>query len=116
MIRRKADRRVERAEHRFGAPGFITVQNLINGDDELNGKGRMLAHTIVGPGSGIGYHEHSGDSEIYYILRGRGEYNDNGAVTTVEAGDVTFTPSGAGHSLTCLGDEPLEIIALILYE
>ena len=42
--------------------------------------------------------------------------NDNGTITQVEAGDVTFTPSGTGHGITNTGDEPLELIALILYE
>ena len=33
----------------------------------------------------------------------------------VEAGDVTFTPAGCGHGIKCVGGEPLELIALILY-
>ena len=65
---------------------------------------------------GIGYHVHAGDGELYYVLSGRGEYSDNGAVTTVEPGDVTFCPPGQGHSILCLGDEPLELITLVLYE
>ncbi len=116
MIRRSSERIVEKPQHKFGAPGFITVRNLINEPEELNGKGRLFSHTSILPGHGIGYHVHVGDGEIYYILSGKGEYNDNGAVTTVEAGDVTFCPPGEGHSILCLGDEPLELITLILYE
>ena len=41
---------------------------------------------------------------------------DNGTITTVEAGDVTFCPPGTGHGILNTGDEPLELIALILYE
>lgn len=115
MIRKSAEKPQERHEHKFGADGFITVRSLINTEDELNGKGRVFAHTTVLPGSGIGYHVHDGDTEIYYVYSGKGTYNDNGVVTTVEAGDVTFTPSGAGHGVTCIGDEPLELIALIIY-
>ena len=89
--------------------------NLERDPDELNGKGRLFSHTTILPGNGIGYHVHAGDSEIYYILHGQGEYSDNGVVTTVAAGDVTFCPAGAGHSLLCTGDAPLEMIALILY-
>ena len=116
MIRRSDARVVERCEHKFGADGFITVRNLIANDGELCGRGRVFAHTTVLPGNGIGYHMHNGDREIYYIFSGKGEYNDNGQLTTVEAGDVTFTPSGCGHGIWCLGDEPLELIALIMYE
>ena len=116
MIRRSNERTVKTVEHRFGAPGFITVQNLINGPEELNGKGSFFAHVHLLPGHGIGYHVHEKDSEIYYILRGKGEYSDNGTMSTVEAGDVTLCPPGAGHSILCAGDEPLEFVALILYE
>jgi quercetin dioxygenase-like cupin family protein len=116
MIRRSSERIVEKPQHKFGAPGFITVRNLINEPEELNSKGRLFSHTSILPGHGIGYHVHVGDGEIYYILSGKGEYNDNGAVTTVEAGDVTFCPPGEGHGILCVGDEPLELIALILFE
>ena len=116
MIRRSSERIVEKPQRKFGAPGFITVTNLINEPEELNGKGRLFSHTTILPGNGIGYHVHVGDGEIYYILSGRGEYNDNGTVTTVAAGDVTLCPPGEGHGILCVGEEPLELIALILYE
>ena len=37
-------------------------------------------------------------------------------IVPIEAGDVTFCPAGTGHGVMCVGDEPLELIALILYE
>ncbi len=116
MIRRKDERKIERNEHKFGADGYITVRSLISGNAELNGKGRMFAHTTVAPHSGIGYHVHEGDMEIYYVLSGKAEYNDNGTITTIEAGDVTFCPSGSGHGVTNNSDEPFDIIALIIYD
>ena len=115
MIRKGNEKHIERVEHKFGADGYITVRNLINSIDELNGKGRVFAHTTVAPHSGIGFHVHEGDTEIYYVLSGKAEYNDNGTITTIEAGDVTFTPSGTGHGINNKGDEPLDIIALIIY-
>lgn len=115
MIRRNHEKIVERPEHKFGAPGYITVRHLIQDNAELNHKGRVFAHTTVLPGHGIGYHVHTGETEIYYVYSGKGEYNDNGTITTIEAGDVTITPSGSGHGVTCVGDNPLELIALILY-
>jgi len=115
MIRKGEDRIVERHEHKFGADGFITVTNLTNSNEELNNKGRVFAHTILLPGCGIGYHVHNNESELYYILKGSGEFNDNGTITKVDAGDFTITPSGSGHALKNTGNEPLEIIALILF-
>ncbi|MGN0829812.1 MAG: cupin domain-containing protein [Candidatus Ornithospirochaeta sp.] len=49
------------------------------------------------------------------MLSGTAEYNDNGVWTTIEQGDVTFTPSGTGHGINNTSDKPLEIIALIIY-
>ena len=115
MIRKSNDKIVERIERKFGAEGYITVRSLTNTDEELNDKGRIFAHTTVAPHSGIGYHVHNGDTEIYYVISGKARYNDNGTWTTIEAGDVTFTPSGTGHGIDNDSDEPLEIIALIIY-
>ncbi len=115
MVRKSDEKQVDRFEHKFGADGYITVRSLINCDKELNDKGRVFAHTTVAPHSGIGYHVHNGDTEIYYVLSGKARYNDNGTLTTIEAGDVTFTPSGTGHGIENDSDEPLDIIALIIY-
>ncbi len=37
------------------------------------------------PGCSLGYHEHHGESETYYIIQGQGEYNDNGKYRPVKA-------------------------------
>lgn len=115
MVRKSEEKLVERADHKFGADGYITVRSLTNSIEELNGKGRVFAHTTVAPHSGIGFHMHEGDTEIYYVLSGKAEYNDNGTIVPIKAGDVTFTPSGTGHGIHNPNDEPLEIVALILY-
>lgn len=115
MIRRSNEKIVETFEHKFNGDGSITVRNLLNSPEEMSGKGRVFAHSTLNPGCGIGYHVHNGDSETYYIYSGVGEYNDNGTLVPVSAGDVTYTAPGAGHALRNTGTEPLEFIALILY-
>ena len=70
MIRKSSEKHSEKVEHKFGADGYIQVRSLINSGEELNGKGRMFAHTTVAPHSGIGYHIHNGDTEIYYRKEG----------------------------------------------
>lgn len=116
MIRKSQEKEAVRKPAPFNGVGEITVRSLLNGPQEMSGKGRVFGHTTVYPGSAIGYHIHIGDSETYYILSGTGEYNDNGTLCTVTAGDVTYCAPGEGHGLKCLGDEPIEMIALILYE
>ncbi len=116
MIRRSNDKQTVRKPAPFEGFGEITVRSLLNGPEEMAQKGRVFAHTTVWPHAGIGYHVHHGDSETYYILSGTGRYNDNGTVTIVHAGDVTYTAPGEGHGIEAIGDEPVEMIALILYE
>ena len=115
MVRKNEELRVVCTEHKFGGPGFSAAKSLITGPAELNNKGRVFTHLHLEPGSGVGYHEHHGDMEIFYILSGHGTYNDNGTIVPVGPGDVTFCPSGAGHALTA-DDEPLDYIALVLFE
>ncbi len=100
----------------FGGDGEITVRSLLDGPNEMYETGRVFAHTTVYPGSAIGYHIHKNESETYYIMSGTARFNDNGNITTVKAGDVTFTGTGEGHGIEAIGDEPVEMIALILYD
>lgn len=115
MVRKSEEKQVVTKPAPFNGVGEITVRSLLNGPEEMSQKGRVFGHTTVYPGAAIGYHVHHGDSETYYILSGTGRYNDNGTMTTVTAGDVTYTAPGEGHGIECIGDEPIEMIALILY-
>lgn len=116
MVRKKEELLSERKPSPFAGKGEITVRNMLNGPEEMYQKGRVFAHTTVYPGSGLGYHIHQNESETYYILSGRGLFNDNGTVVEVFPGDVTFTGAGEGHSIEAIGNEPIEMIALILYK
>ncbi len=115
MIRRSAEKQVDKREGLFGGSGGALVRSLLNGPEEMYEKGRVFAHTTLPPGSSIGFHIHENESETYYFLRGIGEFNDNGTITTIYPGDVTFTGAGEGHGLKNIGKEDLEFIALILY-
>lgn len=116
MIRRQSDVASERKPGPFDGCGEITVRSLLETPEEMYEKGRVFAHTTVYPGSAIGYHVHNQESETYYILSGEAAYNDNGKIVKVKAGDVTFAGDGEGHGIEVLGDQPVEMIALILYK
>ena len=75
---------------------------------------KTFAKATLTPGSEVGYHIHSTDSEAYYILSGVGEYTEGGKTYLVSAGDVSYTPMGEGHGIKNVGKENLEFIALIL--
>ena len=73
----------------------------------------MFAEVTIAPACSLGYHEHHGESETYYIIKGQGEYDDNGTKRPVTVGDKTFTPDGWGHGIANTGDEDLVFMALI---
>ena len=75
---------------------------------------RLFSLIQVKPGEEVEYHTHIGESETFFILSGKGIYNDNGNRVEVSPGMVTLTPSGEGHSIKNTGDEMLVFIALIV--
>ena len=80
----------ERMEAMCGGKGHVLIKHIL-GEKELNGKCGLYAEVTLEPGCSLGYHEHHGESETYYILTGEGNYDDNGRIRPVKAGDVTFT-------------------------
>ena len=116
MIRKRDEKIYDRKPAPFNGTGEICVRSLLDGPDEMYQTGRVFGHTTVYPGSAIGYHVHQNESETYYILSGTAKYNDNGSESIVTAGDVAFCGTGEGHGIEAVGNEPVEMIALILYE
>lgn len=105
----------ERIENMAGGEGHVIIKKLL-GEKELNGKCGLYAEVTIEPECSLGYHEHHGESETYYILQGEGEYDDNGTKRPVKAGDVTFTPDNHGHGLKNTGSEDLVFMALIIMD
>ncbi|MDD4080788.1 MAG: cupin domain-containing protein [Eubacteriales bacterium] len=115
MIRRKAERLVNVSENRYGGSGQVMMTAILNGHEELGGKGRLFSHITLKPGCGIGEHNHEGEWEAFYVLSGQGQLTDNGEIYTLQAGDVHLCPSGHSHGVHNAGSETLEMVALILY-
>ena len=105
---------IEVIPHCEGGDGQATFRHL-KGACEMPDSCKLYAEITVYPGSSIGWHEHHGDSEIYYVLSGTAEYNDNGEIGTVTAGDVTICPTGTGHGIANKTDEVVELVAVIVY-
>jgi quercetin dioxygenase-like cupin family protein len=116
FVRRAAERGTEVKTAVKGGPGRSLNVEILAGEAEMYGKGRLFNEITLEKDCGVGYHLHEGDGEVYLMLTGECEYNDNGTVTTIRAGDVTFTGDGEGHAITNHKDEPAKFIALILYK
>lgn len=104
-----------RVDHASGGKGYILKKPLLN-EQQLNGKCRLYAEVTIPPDCSLGYHEHHGESETYYILSGTGEYDDNGTKRTVTTGDVTFTPDNFGHGIVNIGTDNVVFMALIIVD
>ncbi len=115
MIRKPSECVEEIRKNMRGGDGEVVMLNLLT-PDEFLGKGRVFAKMTIKPGCSVGYHVHDGESEIYYVIKGTGLYNDGGDETTVTEGDVLVTPVGGGHAVGNNSENDLEIIALILFE
>ena len=96
---RKNDEKLFLSRKLFDGEGQVTMRSLLNGAEEMYGKGRVFGHSTLQPGCSIGYHVHHDESETYYFLSGLGEFNDNGNKVVVQGGDVTCTGAGEGHGI-----------------
>ena len=113
MIKRNTDMQKELRERMRDGRGTVEILHVFR-KEELHGASRLFAHLRVPPGASIGYHEHHGEEEIFYILSGSAAVNDNGAAVTVGPGDAVRTVSGTGHAIENTGTGPLELMAVIL--
>ena len=113
MIKRNAAMQKEVRERMREGTGTVEILHVFR-KEELRGKVRLFARLRLPKGASIGYHEHDGEEEVFYILSGSGVVNDNGVATPVGPGDAVLTGGGAGHAIENRGDEPLELMAVIL--
>ncbi len=97
-----------------GGKGSAELHMIVN-ENELCNSGSMYAKVVLAPGASIGWHQHVGETEPYYILSGNGVFTDNdGSRIPVSEGDVCTILPGQSHALENSSDiEPLSLMALI---
>ena len=105
---------VENVQNPCGGKGNMKMEKILS-VEEMKDKCGLFARVTLHPGDVLGYHEHHGNNECYFILSGEGEYDDNGTKRMVRAGDVTWTPDGSGHGHSNKnGKEDIVFMALII--
>ncbi len=116
MIRKNGEYRTELRPEMRGGTGTVKIEHLLDEAGELRGLNRLFARLTLEPGTSIGFHEHIGEAEVFVVVSGTGEIDDNGVKGSVAAGDTILTGFGAGHGVTCTGNEPLVMLAVITQE
>ena len=114
MIIRKEERITQRFENMRGGEGYVKGTPILSPETIYN-KGRLFSHMVLEKNCEIGWHVHQGEGEAYYILKGEAQCNDNGEIVTLKAGDAHFCYDGNGHGIKNVKDEPMEMIALVIY-
>ncbi|MBR2363749.1 MAG: cupin domain-containing protein [Lentisphaeria bacterium] len=115
MIRRADERITEiRNQVRGGNGDAVFAHIWQSGKAELNENMRLYSVITLKKGDSIGFHVHENEDELYFILSGKGLYDDNGAKCELFPGDSTITRSGEGHSIEAAGPEDLVLLAVIV--
>jgi quercetin dioxygenase-like cupin family protein len=113
MLIKSSDRETKTRIAMRDGPGSVLIKDICS-KEELYEKNRLFAQMTLKKGCGIGYHEHSGEKEIFLINSGKAVYNDDGNEIVVNAGDVLICEDGHGHAITNISEEDCELVALIV--
>ncbi|MBS7262274.1 MAG: cupin domain-containing protein [Eubacteriales bacterium] len=106
------DYKKEIRERMRGGDGQVEVTKMAAGVPNL----RLFGVLKLEKGCSIGTHEHTGEAELFYVLRGKGVFTDCGQSSVISVGETTVTASGGSHSLANPFDETLEVLAVIVTE
>lgn len=105
----------EKRENMRGGEGIVDLLHIVS-KEHLPAKTRLFSLVTLEKGCGIGKHEHKGEAEIFYVLSGEGEIDDNGTLRRFGKGDCAICRSGEYHAVTNKNEEPLKIIAAIILD
>ena len=77
-------------------------------------KCRLFSVMMLEKGCSVGRHDHTGETEVYYVIEGEGILNDNGTMRPFKKGDCNVCGGGDFHSVSNENDETLKIFAVII--
>jgi mannose-6-phosphate isomerase-like protein (cupin superfamily) len=97
-----------------GGKGSIEVIRVVQPEQTYTKHVQTFGKVTINPGNSVGLHAHDTNEEIYYVLKGKALFNDNGTEKELLPGDAALTGGGGTHSIEALGSEPLEFIGVIV--
>jgi len=104
---------VEERVNMRGGEGTVTIAHACAAGGLPPGL-RLHAKITLPPGASIGEHAHENETELFYVLAGRGEMLNQGAWEALSPGDATSTGGGASHALRNAGEEDFIVMATIV--
>ena len=94
-----------------GGEGTVEIRHLLS-KDELMGHASMYAHVDHPAARQHRFHQHVENTEPYYVIKGKGIFEDNDHRDRDPLGDVCVIEVGPSHAIKNPFDEPLEFMAL----
>src|SRR3989344_547974 len=92
-------------------PGVLK-QILFRKDDIPKGTIQMINWSTLLPGKTFQNHYHEAMDEIFIILNGSVNITVNNEVEKLTKGDAVVVPANLEHTMTNLGDTPIQYIAI----
>ena len=105
--------KVNEIEGLKGGEGKLKMIEILT-KEELKDEGKLFSRVILERKSSIGLHKHINDFEVYYILKGTGQVLEKNKTYTVNEGDVVYTSHEEEHSIENIGDDELEMLAVVI--
>lgn len=110
MVIKKADQRVEVRSNMRGGNLDGTLKHLAEGVPNCS----LFVTLSFEPGGSVGKHDHVTNTEVYYILEGQFEVDDNGTTVILNPGDSVITGGGDYHSIKNISDKTATFLAVII--
>lgn len=93
--------------------GEILMMNKF-GLDETDNRCKMVAELNLKPGQCTGYHAHTDDVELFYMLEGELVCVEDGEELILRPGDCTSTSRGEKHQIINRSDKNAKVLAIVI--
>lgn len=91
-------------------PARRKTRNLAGGQSPIQAEAFSMGYVTLEPGGGqVPWHDHE-QEEVYFIVKGEGQFCLGEEIETVREMQAVYVPCGVFHQLTNTGDEPMVMI------
>ena len=111
MIRKKNDLPSTTLDNCHDGIGTLLCRSMLQQGDSDYGI-MFFHHDIIPPGVTVGEHLHSGNEEIYYLLKGSCTLLYDGESMPMTDGDISVVRSGHTHGIINTGESDAELIVV----